>query len=42
MPKRPRTKPSHRAKVRRCPKCQKLVRIHQKRCKTCHQVLHKL
>ena len=30
-----------RNRFRRCPKCQKQVRIHQKRCKTCHQVLRR-
>lgn len=38
---RPRKKKYKKVKFRRCPKCQKVVRLHQKRCKTCHQVLHK-
>jgi hypothetical protein len=42
MPLRPRKKRVRRNRFRRCPKCQKQVRIHQVRCKTCHQVLHKL
>ena len=39
MPKRPRKKPVRRSKYRRCPKCNKQVRVHQVRCRTCHQVL---
>jgi hypothetical protein len=39
---RPRTKSYKKKKYRRCPKCNKLIRIHIKRCKTCHQVLHKV
>ena len=27
--------------VRRCPKCQKQIRLHQKRCRTCHLALAK-
>ena len=42
MPLRPKTKKVRRNRFRRCPKCQKQVRIHMKRCRTCHQVLHKL
>jgi uncharacterized paraquat-inducible protein A len=42
MALRPRKKATKKNKFRRCPKCQKQVRIHQKRCRTCHQVLHKL
>jgi hypothetical protein len=41
MPKRPRKKKVRQGKYRRCPKCQKQVRIHQKRCRTCHLVLVK-
>jgi hypothetical protein len=36
---RPRKKKVKRGKFWRCPKCHKQVRVHQKRCRTCHQVL---
>jgi hypothetical protein len=39
MPKRPRKKTVRQSKYRRCPKCNKQVRVHQRRCRTCHQVL---
>jgi hypothetical protein len=40
MPRlRPRTKKVRQSRYRRCPKCQKLIRIHQKRCRVCHLVL---
>ena len=26
----------------RCPKCHKIIRLHQKRCKTCHMALAKV
>jgi len=42
MALRPRKKKVKKNRFRRCPKCQKQVRIHMKRCRTCHQVLHKL
>jgi hypothetical protein len=38
---RPRKKMIRRSRFRRCPKCHKQVRVHQKRCRTCHQVLMK-
>lgn len=38
MALRPRKKKVRQTKFRRCPKCQKIVRVHQKRCRTCHQV----
>jgi hypothetical protein len=36
MPLRPRIKRVRRNRFRRCPKCQKQIRVHQKRCRTCH------
>ncbi len=39
MPKRPRTKKYRRTKLSRCPKCQKVTRLHQVRCKTCSLLL---
>jgi hypothetical protein len=39
MQARPRKKKGRNARYRRCPKCNKQVRIHQVRCRTCHQVL---
>ncbi|MGE3804954.1 MAG: hypothetical protein AB7K24_09810 [Gemmataceae bacterium] len=38
---RPHRKKSKRDKMDRyrCPKCNKLVRIYMRRCKTCHQLL---
>jgi hypothetical protein len=36
---RPKTKRVKRLRYRRCPKCNKQVRIYMKRCRTCHQVL---
>ncbi|HXG11144.1 MAG TPA: hypothetical protein VNK04_15395 [Gemmataceae bacterium] len=36
---RPHKKKVRQAKFRRCPKCGKQIRPHQRRCKTCHQVL---
>ena len=41
MSLRPRKKKVKRGRFRRCPKCHKQVRIHQKRCRTCHQALKK-
>jgi hypothetical protein len=39
MQARPHKKKARNARYRRCPKCHKQVRIHQVRCRTCHQVL---
>jgi hypothetical protein len=39
MQARPRTKARRKSRYRRCPKCQKQVRLHQVRCRTCHQKL---
>jgi hypothetical protein len=39
MQARPRTKARRKSRFSRCPKCQKQVRLHQKRCRTCHQLL---
>jgi hypothetical protein len=36
--RRPHKKKVRQNRFRRCPKCQKIVRAHQKRCRTCHQV----
>lgn len=36
MQARPRPKKARRNKYHRCPKCQKLLRLHTVRCKTCH------
>ena len=36
---RPKTTAVKRSRYRRCPKCNKQVRIYMVRCKTCHQVL---
>jgi hypothetical protein len=36
---RPRIKIARRARFSRCPKCNKQIRLHQKRCKTCHRAL---
>jgi hypothetical protein len=36
---RPRTKANRKSRYSRCPKCQKQVRLHQVRCRTCHQKL---
>jgi hypothetical protein len=36
---RPHTTKVKRSRYRRCPKCNKQVRIHQVRCRTCHQLL---
>jgi len=41
MRARPRKKAVRTSRFRRCPKCHKQVRIHQRRCRTCHQVLPK-
>lgn len=38
---RPRTKRVKRLRYRRCPKCNKQIRIHTRRCKTCHLLQHK-
>jgi hypothetical protein len=38
MQTRPRTKKARLAKVRRCPKCNKLLRKNIVRCPTCHKV----
>ncbi|GIW79681.1 MAG: hypothetical protein KatS3mg105_1488 [Gemmatales bacterium] len=43
MRSRPRTtKRAKKKKILRCPKCNKVVRLYQARCKTCHLVLPKL
>ena len=39
MQARPRTKANRKARYSRCPKCQKQIRLHQVRCRTCHQKL---
>jgi hypothetical protein len=39
MQTRPRTKANRKKRYSRCPKCQKQVRLHQVRCRTCHQKL---
>lgn len=39
MNSRPRRKARRRARFSRCPKCRKQIRLHQKRCRTCHQAL---
>jgi hypothetical protein len=39
MQTRPRTKKAKKSRFKRCPKCNKQVRIHVRRCKTCHQLL---
>jgi hypothetical protein len=38
MALRPRKKKSKKLKFRRCPKCQKLIRLKTVRCRTCHLV----
>ncbi|HEV3259142.1 MAG TPA: hypothetical protein VG013_19875 [Gemmataceae bacterium] len=38
MQARPRKKKVKQSRFRRCPKCHKQIRIHTKRCRTCHQV----
>lgn len=35
---RPRKKAYRKTKFNRCPKCNKIVRTHTRRCRTCHQV----
>jgi hypothetical protein len=39
MTMRPHAKKWKKARYSRCPKCQKQIRAHQKRCKTCHLAL---
>ncbi len=39
MRSRPQTKAKRKSRYSRCPKCNKQVRLHQRRCRTCHQVL---
>ncbi|HZY90455.1 MAG TPA: hypothetical protein VFE78_36875 [Gemmataceae bacterium] len=39
MQTRPRKKKARKNRYKRCPKCDKQVRLHQVRCRTCHQVL---
>lgn len=39
MSLRPRIKKVRQSKFGRCPKCQKVIRPHTKRCKTCHLAL---
>ncbi len=39
MQTRPRKKKARKNRYKRCPKCNKQVRLHQVRCRTCHQVL---
>jgi hypothetical protein len=36
---RPHKKKARKNRYKRCPKCNKQVRPHQVRCRTCHQVL---
>ncbi len=36
---RPHTKKWKKQRFSRCPKCQKQIRAHQVRCKTCHRLL---
>ncbi len=38
---RPHVKKVRKNRFRRCPKCHKVIRIHQKRCRTCHLALKK-
>jgi len=38
---RPRIKSVRRSRFRRCPKCNKQVRLHTVRCRTCHLLLKK-
>lgn len=38
MRARPATKSIRGQRFNRCPKCQKLLRFHKKRCPTCHRV----
>jgi hypothetical protein len=39
MQARPQTKKRRKSRFKRCPKCNKQVRLHQVRCRTCHQKL---
>ena len=39
MRARPLTKSMKKARFSRCPKCQRQIRAHQKRCKICSQKL---
>lgn len=39
MDKRPRTKSVRKNRYSRCPKCNKQLRLHTKRCKTCHKLI---
>jgi hypothetical protein len=41
MRARPRVKKYKQTRFSRCPKCHKNIRMHQKRCKVCHQLLKK-
>jgi hypothetical protein len=36
MQTRPRTRKAKKARFKRCPKCNKLMRKNKVRCKTCH------
>jgi hypothetical protein len=36
---RPHIKKVRKNRFSRCPKCGKQIRVHQKRCRTCHRVL---
>ena len=38
MKARPRKKKVRQSRFSRCPKCQKQIRKHQKRCTTCHRL----
>lgn len=38
---RPQIKKVRQNRFGRCPKCRKITRLHQKRCKTCHLSLGK-
>jgi len=42
MQARPRPKAYRKTRFHRCPKCNKMLRKHVKRCKTCHLVQPKL
>jgi len=33
---RPQVRKVKKNRYQRCPKCRKIIRLHQKRCRTCH------